>query len=190
MKSAIVNFVLFQLGWFACVGFGGTPYHAVGTAIVAIVVIINLRIAAQPASEMKLVAFAITLGLIWESAISYFGVVRYEYGQLATWLAPHWILALWALFATTINGSLTWLKNSWSIAVLLGAIGGPISFYAGQRLGAVTMPDFNSAMIILAIGWGVMTPMLIAYSNRLEKHHGRKNFSFSVPADSDRTISY
>ena len=43
----------------------------------------------------------------------------------------------------------------------LGAIGGPLAFYAGNRLGAVEFSDFGAAMLALAIGWGALMPLLV-----------------------------
>ena len=51
-------------------------------------------------------------------------------------LAPYWLVVMWALFATTINVSMAWMKNRWLLAVVMGAVFGPMAF-AGEKLGAV-----------------------------------------------------
>lgn len=180
MLSPIINFLLFQLGWFCAVIFGGTPHHVIGAVVVAIVILINLRMAEYPSNEFKLMLVALALGLAWESALTQMGLLVYEYGQLASWLAPHWILALWALFATTINASLSWMKKNLFLAAVFGAIGGPISFYAGMKLGSVVIPQLYSAMATLALGWAVLTPLLVLISNKLDVQGSTNRAELSV----------
>ncbi len=41
-----------------------------------------------------------------------------------TGFPPPWILALWALFASTLNASLGWLQDRLLLAAVLGALSG------------------------------------------------------------------
>jgi hypothetical protein len=68
---------------------------------------------------------------------------------------------MWALFATTINVSMAWLKNRWLLASSMGAIFGPLAFIAGERLGAVQFIDRPLALLALAVGWACLMPMLL-----------------------------
>ena len=165
--SAIVaNFVLFQLGWFACILGAANGWTGAGTAAVGAVVAWHLLRAPQPLEELKLVAAATGIGLVWENALMYAGLVRFVSGYAFDALAPVWILAMWALFATVLNVSLRWLKGRWLLAVLLGAVAGPASYYAGVRLGAAVLPQPVAALIALSVGWAVLTPMLLLAAQR------------------------
>ncbi|NND82020.1 MAG: DUF2878 domain-containing protein [Gammaproteobacteria bacterium] len=164
----IANFILFQLGWFACVLLGAGQLHWLGSLIASMIVLVHLQLAERLKPELMLVLSAVVIGLLWDSALVWFGVLQYEHGLLAPFLAPHWIVAMWALFATTINGSLGWVKTNWLLAALMGAVGGPLSFYAGYKLGAVQIPDMALAMALLAAGWAVFMPLLVGLSQRLD----------------------
>ena len=76
-------------------------------------------------------------------------------------LPPPWMIGLWALFASTLNVSLNWLKKHTALAILLGAISGPLCYWAGERLGALSLLNFNSAMVYLALGWAIAVPLLL-----------------------------
>ena len=78
------------------------------------------------------------------------------------------MVAMWMSFATTLNVSLRWLRKRTTLAVVLGAIAGPLAFYAGAELGGVTFLDQRSGLMALAIGWAVMVPMLSILSTRLD----------------------
>jgi hypothetical protein len=74
---------------------------------------------------------------------------------------------MWALFATTINLSMGWLKGHWVLSVLMGAVFGPLAFIGGERLGAVVFLDSTLSMITLAIGWGLLMPLLLSLADRI-----------------------
>jgi fucose 4-O-acetylase-like acetyltransferase len=87
------------------------------------------------------------------------GLLEYPSGMILPWLAPVWIIALWAGFATLLPVSLRWLLGRWRTAALFGAVGGPLAYYAGMKLGAVSFPDPVVALAALAGGWAVLTPL-------------------------------
>jgi hypothetical protein len=165
-KSIMANFVLFQLGWMACVLGGAGQWHWAGTVLVALIVFFHLVHAQEPRKELYLILLAVLLGALWDSALVSGGLLSYRHGVFHEGVAPHWIIAMWALFATTLNGSLRWLKGRWMLAVLFGAAGGPLAYYAGQKLGAVQMSNQMLSLMVLAAGWALMMPLLMRLSER------------------------
>ena len=43
---------------------------------------------------------------------------------------------------------------------VLGAVFGPLSYIAGQRLGAIELVDYRSSLIALAVIWALAMPIL------------------------------
>ena len=167
-RLQIINLVLFQAGWWACVLLGGSPAHWSGTLIAIGIIGFHLSLSDQAHAEAKLIALAILIGLFWDSLLVRFGLLNYSHGMMADTLPPHWIIAIWAIFATTINLSLRWLKNRTIAASLIGAIGAPLSYYAGMKVGSVTMPDQLLAMTVLGLGWALLMPLLMRFSMRYD----------------------
>jgi hypothetical protein len=56
-------------------------------------------------------------------------------------------------------------KNRIILSVLFGAVGGPLAYLAGESLGAITVTN-PQTIIILAAGWAIITPMLIRQSEK------------------------
>lgn len=166
LSKILPNFVLFQLGWFACVLGGAGQWHVAGSLVAMAIVVFHLSQADQWAREMRLLLIALAVGVVWESVLVATGLLIYTHGQLATWLAPHWIMVMWVLFATTFNVSLSWLKHRPILSVLMGAVGGPLAFLAGQSLGAVEIPNDTLAVLVLAVGWGLLVPLMMHLSTR------------------------
>jgi hypothetical protein len=164
----LVNFVAFQLGWFACVLGGANDLALAGTLAVAVVVGMHLAMAQRPGPEALLIAVAAAVGLAWDSTLVALGLMSYPSGNFAAGLAPHWIIAMWALFATSLNLSMGWLKGRPGLAALFGAVGGPLAYLAGERLGGLQMPDPVMALGAQAIGWAVILPLLTRLAARLD----------------------
>ena len=168
MKTSLINFMLFQLGWFACVlsGAAGRPWLG---AVLAIVIIgWHIWRAPRPEAELKLIGVALVIGAVWDSLLVWQGWLNYPSGMLLPYAAPYWIVIMWALFATTLNVSLRWLKGRWLYALAFGALGGPLAYFAGQRLGAVEFIDMRNALLALLVGWALFTPLLLALSRRYD----------------------
>ena len=92
--------------------------------------------------------------------------------QVENWvMAPYWLIVMWALFATTINQSMAWLKDKLIIAAVMGAIFGPMAFVAGEKLGAVEFANEPAAMVLLAIGWGILMPLVCVIAKKIETRY-------------------
>lgn len=163
-SSVAANFVLFQAGWFACVLSAAQGQPWIGTVAAAVIVAWHVLRAAQPQTELTLIASVVILGAIWDSLLVMLGWISYSSGTLIAGTAPHWILALWALFATSLNLSMRWLNQRLLLAAMLGAITGPLSYWAAERLGAANFVEPLHIVLALAAGWALIMPGLMLLS--------------------------
>jgi len=164
----LANILAFQAGWFACILGGAYQRPWLGTATAAVIVAAHLAGARARAREATLVVLVALVGFAWDSALVALGWFDYASGTVIDGAAPTWILALWALFATTLNVSLRWLRGRLLLAAGLGAIGGPLAFYTGASLGAVTMPDAAVALGAQGAGYAALLPVLVTLASRLD----------------------
>ncbi|MEQ1772429.1 MAG: DUF2878 domain-containing protein [Burkholderiales bacterium] len=164
----LANAVLFQLGWFACVLGAAQGHPWAGTALAGCIVAWHIRCAARPADEIRLVALVVLIGAVWDSLLVTLGWIAYPSGTLLSGAAPYWIVALWALFATSLNVSMRWLKERRWLAALLGALCGPLSYWAAVRLGAVEFVHSLRAIAALSLGWSMIMPALMLLSQRYD----------------------
>ena len=98
------------------------------------------------------------LGTVVDSLLLNLGV--FEFKQPGV-LVPLWLAVLWAVFAITLRYCLAWTAHPMWRAALLGAISGPLSYYAGQRLGAVQFPfGLWPTLVGLGVLWAGLFPTL------------------------------
>jgi hypothetical protein len=163
--SIVRNLLLFKLGWVACVMLAAAGKPLLASLAVGLVVAIHLVSVPVAVKESLLLMAACLIGLGWESLLVASGLLSYPGQGSASGLAPHWIVAMWVLFATTINFGLRWVKRHWAVAAVAGLLGGPMAFFGGANLGAV---EFSSSLLALAVigaGWAVLLPILVLISD-------------------------
>lgn len=168
MYNAVSNFLLFQAGWFACVMGGANGMPWLGPIAVVSILTIHLSQAKAPGKEIIIILMAMVLGTTWDSILVSTGLLTYPSGMLNDQVAPYWIIAMWALFATTFNVSMNWMKGRLFIAVLFGGIGGPLAYYAGHKLGAVNWQESMLVLGTLAFGWALMMPLMMRVAERFD----------------------
>ena len=147
------NFIAYQCAWFAVIlgAAHGMPQAGAAVAIFLAAVHLALR---RERVELQLIGAAVIAGLLVDSALVISGKVQFA----AAWpqgLAPFWMLSLWIAFATTLNHSLRWLMMRPVAAALAGALGGPLAYLAGARLGAVTLVEPLVSLALIAVFWSL-----------------------------------
>lgn len=158
----LLNVITFQIGWFACVLSAANHQIWLGLLISATLLAFHVTRAKQKNGEAALITIAMLFGLVFDTVPLSLGWLSFD--PVSYWpnaISPPWMIALWGLFATTMNFSLRWLKKMPIIAVVLGAIAGPISYYFGEKLGALHIVELNATMIYLGIGWAIALPLLL-----------------------------
>lgn len=165
----IFNLIAFQIGWFSCVLGGANQLPWFGVIISAIILFIHIKRAAHPTIEARLIFAALIIGLIFDGVLLNLHWIAFSAAPY--WpdqLPPPWMVVLWGLFASTINISLAWLRHKRVMAILIGAIAGPVAYWSGARLGALQLTQPTFALIYLSIGWAIAVPVLFKIAALLE----------------------
>ncbi|MFN2315836.1 MAG: DUF2878 domain-containing protein [Gemmatimonadales bacterium] len=183
MKSLALNLVLYKIGWVSGVTTAAAGYPAVGMTVIGGLIVVHCWLATAWRGELRLVVACGALGFLVDSFQTGAGVLNFPSSQSAGWLAPAWIVMMWMQMGTTLRYCLRFLQGRYRLAAVLGALGGPLSFAAGERMGAVILhPNPWVAMGSLAVTWGLAMPLMtwIASQNPELLHsatYGRKKLS-------------
>jgi len=119
----ILNYGLYQAGWFACVlgAAGGRPW--LGMAAALLLTAVHVTLARSPGRELALVLLAGGLGAILDTLQMRLAVFAFPSGHLVGWLCPPWIVVMWMQFATLFHFALSWMGGRYALSALLGMVG-------------------------------------------------------------------
>jgi len=170
----LVNYLVFQVAWLACVIGGAEQMPWLGPVAVLLALAIHFRAARKPFDEALLVVSCAIIGAGFDSILVAVGWVTYKAGLFSDYFAPYWIIAMWMLFATTLNVSMRWLRGKPGLAATLGFFGGPAAYITGQELGGIVLINQVAALTALALGWAIMMPVLMWLSESLDGMPGRR----------------
>jgi hypothetical protein len=165
MVTRLVNFAAFYLGWFACIVGAARGWPALGPLVVTAFVVLHLLQQSDRGRELALILTVGALGSVIDTSQAAFGVFTFV-GHPDAWLCPPWLTSLWLIFASTLNGSMSWLAGRYLLASALGAASGPFSYYCAVRLGVIEFPHPTLSVAALAVVWAATVPALLWLRHR------------------------
>lgn len=163
----IINFLLFQFAWFACVIGAAKGLPWLGVIVTTIVLGWHFYHAKQPKFELLLLLAALVIGAAFDQLMLSMQWVSYQAHGWSPEFVPAWIVALWLAFASTLNLSLAWMHGRHLLSLMFGAAGGPLAYFGAENLGAVSLTGAE-AYIALAVGWAIITPLLFYFASQLK----------------------
>jgi len=182
VSPQILNYVLYQLGWFACVLGAAWGHPWIGSALGVVPIVVHVALAERRADALVLALWTGAVGLAADTLQIALGTLRFDVGTITATLPPPWLVLIWAQFAMTFHFGLRWLQLRPLRAALFGALGGPLAFLAGGRLGVVTLhPALWPSLVGLAIVWAAAIPAAVALAERQRDRPGIAAYRWPAP---------
>lgn len=155
LARILVANAVYQSLWFICVL--GAAWKALPLAMpLAVLAVTGLVLAADSQREgIRQGCIALGLGVVVEFMAWRLGLYSWQPGDAQGTQFAFWLLPLWAGFGAGLGTMMPFLRGRPSLAAVLGALGGPVAYAAGARLGAVTVPEPLWGYGILSVLWAV-----------------------------------
>lgn len=166
--SIWLNAIGYQVVWFCAVIGAGRGAWWWGVAAAAVFIAWQFAVSAYRAADARLLLVALGCGLMLDSTMAMTGWGDYAAAWPSRSFAPAWILGVWVSFAMTLTQSLRFLQGRTWLALLLGAVGGPMAYLGASRgFGAVVFasPRWH-AIAWLAVAWAIAMPLLAGLATR------------------------
>ena len=169
----VINFIAFQAAWFAAVlgAAHGMPW--LGVVAVPAALALHLMLSPDWRPELLLAIAAAGTGFVFDSiliALGMFSPVAYIFPAPFSSL---WMVMLWVNLGTTLNVSMAWLRGRHVLAALFGAVGGPMAYYSGAKLGAMTAIPPVNALLAIGVAWAFAFPLLLKINEVVQKQFAR-----------------
>ena len=166
----LINFLWFQTIWWLVVLYQST-FLVLGL-LIAWLIYSPLR-----KSDSKIMIAVLLLGTVVDSLLMVTGVFGFERGAWLSGGASHliipiWLVCLWAALGGSIQHSLSAFADKPLLAMFGGAVFAPLSYFGGQKFGAVTF-GYSPLVtgLILAVVWGAVFPACFLLAKKLTAHH-------------------
>jgi hypothetical protein len=167
----VANFIAFQAAWFAAVlgAAQGMPW----LGVIAVPLALALHLALSPAwrPELLLALAAAATGFVFDSILIAAGMFSPVPYILPSPFSSLWMVMLWVNLATAMNVSMGWLRGRYKLASLLGAIGGPMAYTSGAKLGAMTAMPGPTGLAAIGLAWAIALPLLYGVMELLYARH-------------------
>jgi len=139
--------------------------------VVAVPMALALHLALSPGwrPELLLALAAAGTGFVFDSILIAAGMFSPVPYILPSPFSSLWMVMLWVNLATTMNVSMGWLRGRYVLGLVFGAIGGPLAYYSGAKLGAMTRLPDPRGLLGTGIAWAIALPLLLVVNERLQK---------------------
>lgn len=118
--------------------------------------------------EQVAVVVVTILGVLLDYLLVQLGVFQFADSSAI----PSWMLMLWACFALVSVKVFAHWFTPWYLALAVGAIGGPLAYWGGAKLGGQLLyADLTQLLIILAPIWGLLMIALVHYRYLWSEKH-------------------
>ena len=166
----LINFAAFQLNWLISVLGAANGWPWAGPVAVLLWILAHLRLnRGQHKTELTLILAAAGAGYLLDSLLVLTGYLAFPEAARLGYPSTLWMVALWINLATTLRHSLGWLQGRVLLCVLFGGAGGAAAYYAGDRLGAIHLPDPVIGGLLICLLWSLALPALYALAHKLEQ---------------------
>ena len=162
MKANIISFVGFQIGWFGAILGAARGWTWLGPSIVSMLLVLHLAGERRRGPALAVLLLVGVLGYLVDSALVLGGVFTFPEAARLGGPSTLWMVSMWVNLAIAVRGCMAWMRGRWLLAAVLGAISGPLSYWAGARLGAIelTVPVAR-AIAVIGVEWVIAFPLLI-----------------------------
>jgi len=158
----IINFLMFHTCWLATAFGAAHDVPWLGPAFVVPAIALHLFLIKQSVRELILLLIVALLGYGHDTIHFIFGNLDFHSHLVFGYLPPVWLFFQWLIFATLLRISLAWMKDRWMITSVVGAVGGPLAYWAASELDSLLLPGYPLFDLgFMMISWAILMPFVV-----------------------------
>lgn len=166
LSRTTIDFLLFNVCWMANLYSGIHSRLEIGLGVTVLALGIHLIQDRSPGRETLFLILVALTGYGWDTVLLKTGYLAFSVDGSS--VLPIWLLTQWFAFGIIFRDTLEWMRKRYVLATVLGATGGPLSYYSASRfdLFALGSPTWQS-ILVMACGWGLLIPLYQILYDRL-----------------------
>lgn len=163
MHHTLVNVAIYQFIWFLCVLKGNT-----GAFFALPLIVLHLYFSECRKSDVIVMGAFLLAGVVIDGGLHLAGFFSFTVSGKPL---PFWLVVIWLALSILPNHSLSWMKRRPLLCAIFGALGGPLAYWAGERLGAASFAfPLYWSIPILAVVWAIFWPLAMSLASNLSSN--------------------
>ncbi len=164
MLTIIINLVLHNLIWFACVVGAARGHIWIGAILSASITTGQIIWFRQQHNLQPVLIWTAVLtccGFIVDSSLAMASLIHFAANPYPIKLAPPWIIAIWLNFSVVMYMHFRAHFDKLWLLSILALICFPLAYAAGVKLGAAALPDGYRSLLWLGLIWAIILPAIV-----------------------------
>ena len=148
----LVDFLAFQVVWFACVMSATVSLPSLVLLLLATFISVGRAKLDDIRPNLANGMACLGLGMIGDNLLAHLGVIHFQPSDTLL-PAPVWILCLWFCFGLWLKLLFGWFTSTYTKALVGFSLGGAAAYWAGERLGSLSLPPEKHALVWVGLEW-------------------------------------
>ena len=142
-----------NLAWYQAIWLVAVLGGEATVPVLCLMLLLHVIWVPNRAHELCFIAICAGIGITIDSLVTLVGIMQFS-ENAGLLPIPLWLICVWLAFGGTLRHSMKLVMSRPSLAILLGAFFAPLTYIAGERLGAVlfTYP-LPHTVFVLAMCW-------------------------------------
>ena len=168
-KEFLIDLVVFQVGWFACViGSADTTYPLFFPIVGFLFVLSRIAITGRFRSAFPFFVASTALGMVGDSLLVRLDLLAF-YADPTVGGAPIWMIFLWANFGLMLRPLFSWFLQTQARCLIGFSLGGLIAYFSGWQLDRLAFTTVPFSSLAIAFEWAmaglVLRQLHLRYKN-------------------------
>lgn len=154
----LIDHPLFNALWFNLFWLMAVMGREALIPLTLLLLALHFLLASSLRHELWLVLVIALPGIVLDATLSHLNIYQFHNGELL----PLWLVEIWIAFAVSLPRSMGFLARFPVLSILLGGVGGTLSYFSGSKLGAVTLAEpLTTSLAIIALPWAILFPLCL-----------------------------
>ena len=160
-RRLLANFLGYQIIWFFTVWCIQKNLFFLPLLMTALYICSHFYISDHKRTDLITIGSVSMIGIITDMVLLKLEILQLNTSQPLLINIPYWLIGIWLAFSQLLPYSLNWISRKKTIAILGGAIFGPLAYTSAIKLDLLSTKNLFSTNIVLSIVWAILMYVFI-----------------------------
>lgn len=168
--QTLLHIAAYYAVWFACMVGAAHSLSwlavAVGLVVFCFQLLWQYRSVTDRQSLIRLIVMITLSGLLIDSSMVWFDLIRYQDNAFLPYLCPPWIIVLWLIFSIVLFAECRWLWAKPLFTAVCAFFGFALAYKGGAVMGAAILTHGWISAVIVGGLWMFLLPLILLFEHK------------------------